>query len=98
MIINKTINAKYFQYLLVGFISYGFGVLCLQYQLKAFILFGLIAFAIFFFSKMEYAFYFLLAGRSFIDVFYLAEAAGDIRVTQYVGILTTVLFLTYLIF
>ena len=80
-----------------GCISWVLGLMILQLEYKALIFLGLVAFSLLFFIKTEYVFYFLLASRSMVDIFYRSEAAGSIRVTHFIGLLVVALFLFYLV-
>lgn len=79
------------------FMSCFFGLMTLQYDFKVIIILGFVVFIFVFLAKMEYAFYFLLASRSIVDIFYDVEAAGNVRVTHFIAILITALFLFYFI-
>ncbi|NOG43132.1 O-antigen ligase family protein [Candidatus Brocadia sinica] len=98
MLIKSAINEKSLNTFFVGLISCFFGIMILQYDFKAFAILGAMTFLLIFFTKIEYAFYFLLASRSIVDVFYDVEAAGDVRITQYMGVSVAALSLCYFLF
>ncbi|KXK33074.1 MAG: hypothetical protein UZ01_00151 [Candidatus Brocadia sinica] len=98
MLMKNLINEKYLNLALAVFISLFMGFIISKYDFKAIGLLGLLIFVFIFFTKIEYAFYFLLASRSIVDVFYDVEAAGDIRITQYMGVLVAALSLCYFLF
>lgn len=75
--------------------SFFVGLTILAFDFKSILILGLAAFAIFLVVKMEYAFYFILASRSTLDIFYQTETTGDVRITQFVAVIITVLFLFY---
>ncbi|MCK6468372.1 MAG: O-antigen ligase family protein [Candidatus Brocadia sinica] len=98
MLIKSAINEKSLNMFFAGLISCFFGLMILQHDFKAFAILGAMVFLLIFFTKIEYAFYFLLASRSIVDVFYDVEAAGDIRITQYMGVSVAALSLCYFLF
>lgn len=97
MITIKLGREKPLNLLFVAFISCFFGSIILQYDFKAIVLLIAIVFVLIFLKKVEYAFYFILASRSVVDILYDVEASGNIKLTQFIGMSITVLFLSYLI-
>lgn len=97
MLINKVINDKFFKLIIVGFISYYFGLMILQYDVKIIALLGLAVFVIIYFIKIEYAFYFIIISRTFVEVYYTLEVGEDVRLTQLIGTLLVSLFLFYFV-
>lgn len=98
MLIKSAISEKSHTIFFAGLISCFFGLMILQHDLKAFAILGAMTFALIFFTKIEYAFYFLLASRSIVDIFYAVEAAGDIKITQYMGVSVAALSFCYFLF
>ncbi|MDR4507104.1 MAG: O-antigen ligase family protein [Candidatus Brocadiaceae bacterium] len=98
MLIKIATNEKPLNLSSAVLISIFFGLIVLQYDFKAVALLGLFAFLFVYCAKTEYAFYFLLASRSIIDIYVGFEAVGAITPTQIIGIFIASLFLLYFIF
>ena len=93
--LKKIIGEKFIHLFFAVLVAVFVGLTILTFDFKSIVILGLAAFAIFALVKMEYTFYFILAGRSVLDIFYQAETAGDVRITQFVAVIITVLFLFY---
>jgi len=94
---GRTIDSHGLNLFLTVLVAFVFGLLVLELNLNILIVFALGVFVVFFFTKTEYVFYFLLASRSIIDIFFNAEVSGGLRVTQVIGALVPSLILFYLI-
>lgn len=97
MLLKKVLNGKFLKVLFAGVISYYIGLLVLQSHFKAGVFLGVAMFVFIFLTKVEYAFYFLLATRGIIDIFYSVEATGSLRMTHLIGVGIIAIFLYYAI-
>ena len=97
MITIKLDQEKYLSLIFSVFISCLFGLVILQYDLKAVFVLGFMLFIPIFFKRVDYVFYFLLASRTILDIYFRAEALGSIRITESAGMMVILLFPTYFI-
>ncbi|MEP9410020.1 MAG: hypothetical protein HRF42_01205 [Candidatus Brocadia sp.] len=98
MLAIKAPNEKTVNLVLAVFISLIFGVTIIQYDIKAVAFLAVGFFAIIFFTRIQYAFYFILASRGIVDIFYSVETTGSFKVTQYLAVVVTLFFLWYIVF
>ncbi|NOZ68514.1 MAG: O-antigen ligase family protein [Deferribacteres bacterium] len=97
MLINRVTNAKFLNPFFTGLLSYYFARLVMQSYSLAAALLGGAMFVFIFLTNVEYAFYFLLATRGVVDVFYTIQTTGGLRVTHVIGGGLVALFLYYAI-
>ncbi len=97
MLINRVTNAKFLSPFFTGLLSYYFGRLVLQSYSIAAGLLGAVMFVFIFLTNVEYAFYFLLATRGIVDVFYTIGTSSGLRVTHVIGGGLVAVFLYYAI-
>jgi len=93
----KAINEKPLNLFFVGIISCFLGIMILLYDYRASIFLILMCIIFVFFVRVEYVFYFFLASRSIVDILYNVEAAGNVRISHYIGIFIIILFMSYFI-
>lgn len=78
-------------------ISYYFGLIILKYHLQAGTLLALAVFVILFLTRIEYAFYFYLASRTTVEIFYTVGPTESFKITHFSGVLLSILFVYYII-
>jgi hypothetical protein len=97
MDIKYVLNKTSLKFILAAFISYYFGSIALQSNFKAVGIIGVVIFVFVFLTRVEYAFYFLLASRAIVETLYYFQVTGNVRITHLMGGGIVVLFMYYAI-